>query len=167
MPLLLDSGQQTEDLWVVLPRSDTPADQTIPDGKVLIHLASWEAQRDELKDRASEIGVWLDSDDEPERLATEALSLPVLAVNFPVFSDGRGYSIARLIRERLGYTGDLLAIGDVLVDQLFYMKRCGINQFRLRSDQKTDAAVAALSTFSDNYQSSVEQPLPLFRRRPA
>jgi uncharacterized protein (DUF934 family) len=89
----------------------------------------------------------------------------MIAVNFPQFADGRGYSIARLLRERYQWRGELRAIGDVLRDQLFYLSSCGFDAFELRAGQDPRAALAAFNDFSDAYQSSVERPQPLFRRR--
>jgi uncharacterized protein (DUF934 family) len=89
----------------------------------------------------------------------------LIAVNFPQFTDGRGYSIARLLRERYSWRGELRAIGDVLRDQLFYLARCGFDAFMLREGQDAQAALAAFNDFSEGYQASVERPQPLFRRR--
>ena len=88
----------------------------------------------------------------------------VIAVDFPKFSDGRSYSIAYNLRVRLGYTGELRAIGDVLRDQLFYMQRVGFDAFEPRPDRKIEDAIKGLSDFSEFYQKSVDQKLPLFRR---
>jgi uncharacterized protein (DUF934 family) len=86
-------------------------------------------------------------------------------VHFPTFTDGRGYSTARLLRERYGYRGELRAVGDVLRDQLFYLSRVGFDAFALRQDQDAEGALASLADFSESYQASVERPQPLFRRR--
>ena len=88
-------------------------------------------------------------------------------MNFPKFTDGRGYSTARLLRERYGYTGELRAIGDVLHDQLFYMARCGFDAFALKDGKDVAKAVNAFETFMTPYQAAVDQPQPLFRRRAA
>ena len=88
----------------------------------------------------------------------------VIAVDFPKFSDGRGYSIAFNLRARLGYTGELRAIGDVLRDQLFYMQRVGFDAFAPRPDRKIEDALKGLSDFSEVYQTSFDPKLPLFRR---
>ncbi|HEY6240935.1 MAG TPA: DUF934 domain-containing protein, partial [Burkholderiales bacterium] len=90
---------------------------------------------------------------------------PLIAVNFPKFGDGRGYSIARLLRERYGFRGELRAIGDVLHDHLFFMEQCGFDAFALREDQDAQEALSVFGTFSDAYQTSVQRPVPLFRRR--
>jgi hypothetical protein len=87
----------------------------------------------------------------------------VIGVNFPKFTDGRSYSSARLLRERYGYAGEIRAIGDVLQDQLFYMRRCGIDAYALRADKDIDKALAGLRVFSETYQAAADQPQPLFR----
>lgn len=151
--------------------ADAIAGVEVPQGRVLVPLSVWVARRDELAARADrcEIGIWIDSHEVPEPLAEtgELDRFPVIAINFPKFTDGRGYTIACLLRGRYGYRGELRAIGDVLRDQLFYMKRCGFDAFALREDKDIDAALASLSDFSDAYQAAVDQPLPLFRRSAA
>jgi len=164
MPDLILNGAVTEDNWCYLDKTDSPADQQIPEGKVVVPLTTWLARKDQLS-RRNDLGVWLDSNEEPEGIAEDLNKLPLIAINFPKFVDGRGYSIARLIRERYQFTGELRAIGDVLLDQLFYMKRCGFNSFALRADRSSEKALAGLNTFSEVYQAGVDQPLPLFRRR--
>ena len=89
----------------------------------------------------------------------------VVAVNFPKFTDGRGYSTARLLRERYGWKGELRAVGDVFRDQLFHLASCGFNAYALREGEDPLDALTAFRDFSDTYQATVEQPLPLFRRR--
>lgn len=127
----------------------------------LLPLAAWLAL-DEA--RRAQHGLWLAPADDP--LALRGAALPArIAVDFPTFKDGRGYSTAALLRTRLAFAGDLRAIGDVLIDQLFYLKRVGFSSFELRADQDPAAAAAALRTFSQTYQRSVDEPLPLFRRR--
>ncbi len=120
--------------------------------------------RDALRARG-EIGVWLKPDDDPEPLAEDIATLPLVAVDFPQFTDGRGYSTARLLRDKLGFAGELRAIGDVLRDQLYYLRQCGFNAFAVRSDRNLDEALKGLSDFSDNYQATATRPVPLFRRR--
>jgi uncharacterized protein (DUF934 family) len=88
----------------------------------------------------------------------------VVAVDFPKFTDGRGYSIAFNLRKRLGYKGELRAIGDVLRDQLFSMHRVGFDAYATRQDRSIHDALLGLTVFSETYQASVDQDLPLFRR---
>ena len=100
-----------------------------------------------------------------ESIADDLQHFQVVALNFPVFSDGRHYSSARLLRERYKYQGEVRAIGDVLRDQLFYMKRCGFDAFALRADRDPYEALESLKDFSVTYQAATDEPLPLFRRR--
>ena len=86
-------------------------------------------------------------------------------MKFPKVADGRGYSTARLLRARHGFRGELRAIGEVLRDQLPLMERCGFDAYALRADQDANDALLAFNDFSEAYQASVTQPVPLFRRR--
>lgn len=128
---------------------DTIASPTVP---ALVKLEQWLKWRSEGQPVHPETGVWLEPDDEFEALAPDMPLLTLIAVNFPVFTDGRGYSIARLLRTRLGYTGQLRATGDVLRDQLYFLRRCGFDAFALRDDQDVEAALAALEDYSVRYQ---------------
>lgn len=107
----------------------------------------------------------LDPHDDPAEFAARLGAVARVEVRFPKFTDGRGYSLARLLRERLGYRGELRAVGDVQRDQLYYLSRVGFDAFLLREGEDPEAALAALGDFSEAYQASVERPLPLFRRR--
>lgn len=110
-------------------------------------------------------GVWISPDEDFESHAHLLRGLELIAVDFPSFRDGRGYSIAYLLRTRYGWSGELRAIGDVLRDQLNYMRRCGFNSFALRADKDIRDALKSFSRYSVQYQGAVDQPLPLFRRR--
>ncbi len=105
--------------------------------------------------------------DDPAALADRLAGVSVVAVNFPKFSDGRGYSIGRLLRERHGYKGELRAVGEVARDHLQLMAQCGFDAFELREGENVEEALAAFEDFSDFYQASAAQPQPLFRRRSA
>lgn len=109
-------------------------------------------------------GVCLLPTDDPAALVSYLQAVPLIAIDFPVFNDGRGYSIAAVLRSRYKYRGDLRAIGDVLIDQLFFMRRVGFTSFLLRADQDHVKAAAKMRTFSDAYQGAADNPLPAFRR---
>jgi uncharacterized protein (DUF934 family) len=138
---------------------------TLTSGPLVVPLAFWQANRESLAPRRDPVGVWLETHDEPALIAGDLASFALIAVRFPKFTDGRGYSIAALLRTRYGYKGELRAIGDVGRDQLFYLKRCGFDSFALPAHRDPEAALAGLEDFRDRYQGSVDQPLPLFRRR--
>jgi len=150
------------DDWNVLKLADgeTPDGVTVPAGKQIVPLAVWLAQKTTLAAR-SDVGVWFASDERPEQLKEDAKSLPVIAVDFPNFADGRGYSIAYNLRARLGFEGELRAIGDVLRDQLFYMTRCGFDAFALRDDQDPQVALTAFGDFSAPYQPAIDDGVRL------
>jgi uncharacterized protein (DUF934 family) len=153
------------DDWTVLRlnEGETPEAVTVPEGKVIVPLKVWQAQRAAFENRA-ELGVWIGSSERPEELKGELDRFKVVAVDFPKFADGRGYSIAYNLRARLGYTGELRAIGDVLRDQLFYMSRVGFDAFVVRADRDVHDALKGLTDFSEPYQSSWDRKSPLFRR---
>jgi uncharacterized protein (DUF934 family) len=153
------------DDWQVLhlAEGDTAESVAIPAGRVIVPLAVWQARRDSLKARG-DVAVWLASDERPEALKDDLDALPLVAVDFPKFADGRGYSTAYNLRARFGYQGELRAIGDVLRDQLFYMQRVGFNAFATRPDRSIEDALKGLTDFSEAYQASWDRKMPLFRR---
>jgi uncharacterized protein (DUF934 family) len=132
---------------------------------LIVTQALWLDHAHALQGRDGCLGVWLDADEEAEEIGEDANQLQVIALNFPAFTDGRSYSNARLLRDRYGFKGELRAIGDVLRDQLFYMRRCGFDAFALRADKDPYEALESLKDFSVTYQAATDEPLPLFRRR--
>ena len=109
--------------------------------------------------------VRLEPSDDPASVADRLDRVARIEVSFPKFGDGRGYSIARLLRERYGYKGELRAVGHITRDLLFFMESCGFDAFELREGEDPHEALAAFDDFSESYQASVKRPLPLFRRR--
>ena len=107
----------------------------------------------------------LEPQDDLSVLTEKIGSAARIEVNFPKFGDGRGFSIARLLRDRYGYRGELRAVGQVARDHLHYMEQCGFDAFLLREGEDVADALAAFDDFSEAYQASVAQPVPLFRRR--
>lgn len=162
---IIKNREVVQDDWQVLKlqEGETPESVAIPAGKIIVPLKVWQAQGAALRSRG-DIGVWLASDERPEELKADVAALPVIAVDFPKFADGRGYSIAYNLRARLGFEGELRAIGDVLRDQLFYMQRVGFNAFATRPDRNIHDALKGLSDFSEVYQTSLDRKSPLFRR---
>ena len=167
MSRIIKNGRIVDDTWQVLKLADgeTPESVALADEDSFVPLTVWQARKDEILAHQRPVGVWLDSGEGPEAIADDLDRFTVVAVNFPKFADGRGYSTARLLRERYGYRGELRAIGDVLQDQLYFMKRCGFDAYAVRPDKDIEAALAGLNDFSESYQSAVDQPQPLFRRR--
>ncbi|NML30901.1 DUF934 domain-containing protein [Paraburkholderia antibiotica] len=171
MASIIKNRAIVNDDWTVVRSAEDgtlPAVNALPAGKVIVPLALWQAERDALiaSRGAAELGVWLAPDSEPADIVVDFDKLALIAVDFPVFRDGRGYSIGRLLRERYGYKGELRSIGDVLRDQITFMYRCGFDAYALRADKDLNDALKAFDEFSVQYQSAVDLS-PLFRRRAA
>ena len=135
-------------------------------GQVIYPLSVWQKNQRAILSRGEKIGVWLDAHESAHLLATDLPCLSLIAVNFPKYSDGRGFTSARLLRERYGFAGEIRAIGDVLLDQLYFLQRCGVDAFALRADQNVDKCIESLvkSEAFASYQGAVDQKLPHFRR---
>ncbi|MDE1182935.1 DUF934 domain-containing protein [Paraburkholderia sp.] len=172
MALIIKNRTIVNDDWTVVRAAEDgtfPDVAALPAGKVIVPFALWKAERDALvaSRGAAEIGVWLEPDAEPADVVADFDTVALIAVDFPVFRDGRGYSIGRLLRERYGYKGELRAIGDVLRDQVTFMFRCGFDAYAVRADRDINDALKAFDDFTVQYQGAVDQPSPLFRRRGA
>ena len=171
MPEIIRNGRVERDDWRFLDlpgAAASPAsldDPQLAAERIVVPLAAWKARREELLRNLGEVGVWLGPTDDPAELAADLDKLALVAIHFPKFADGRGYSSAALLRTRYGYRGELRAIGDVGRDQLFYLKRSGFDAFWLAPHRDPHSALASLSDFGVRYQASVDDPLPLFRKR--
>ncbi|MBZ5487853.1 DUF934 domain-containing protein [Halomonas aquamarina] len=155
--LLINGGLAVENAWCVSYDVDVLPEQR----PAFVPLALWQVNKQD-----EELAPLLLSDTElTAELAADLAPLPAVSIDFPSFTDGRGYSLARLLRERFGYAGEVRAVGDVLVDQLDYMRRCGFNAMALRDDQDPADALRLLNSFSVRYQTDVEERQALFERR--
>ena len=145
------------------------ATEVPPAGRVVLPLSVWLARKAEFAARlaAGEVGVWLEPHELVETLAEAQPDLnvfPLIAVFIERFADGRAYSTAALLRSRFGFKHELRALGDVLRDQLFFLKRCGFDAFQIRADRSAEDALASLSDFSEPYQAAVVIDQPVWRR---
>ena len=136
-------------------------------GNLIVPFPFWVKEQTALAKRVGKTGVWLKGNDDPTRIdaVRELVKLPLIAVEFAQFVDGRGFSIGRLLRERFGFKGQLRAFGDVFRDTIPYLARCGFNAFALKEGKSLEDALQAFSDFSDAYQNAVDQPVPYYRRR--
>ncbi|HMS80876.1 MAG TPA: DUF934 domain-containing protein [Burkholderiaceae bacterium] len=164
MATLIDRNGLRPDTWRAF---DGDAAAVPPDADLLLPLDEWRERASVWGARPGRLGILLAPSDDPAAIAADLGRFALVAVGFPAFTDGRGYSSARLLRERHGWRGELRAVGDVLRDQLFLLARCGFDTFALRDDQDPRAALAAFGDFDVRYQSGVDEPVPLFRRRDA
>lgn len=146
------------------------AETEIPaQGQIIVPLSVFIARKNELENRinAGEVGVWLATHELIEDLIAHQAdlnALPLIAVFVERFADGRIFSLGTLLRTRYGYANDLRAFGDVLRDQLFFLKRSGFSSFLVRADRNAQEALASLNDFSAPYQGAVDEPRPVFKR---
>ena len=149
---LIKNGELVESSFVdVGTASEIPAK-----GPVIVSLEQWQAQREALLARGTPLGIRLHSDQSPELIAADVAHFAVVALEFPKFRDGRAYSYARLLRERYGFKGELRAVGDVLLEQLFFMLRTGFDAFELTSADPLHDYRIALADFSVWYQPTAD-----------
>jgi uncharacterized protein (DUF934 family) len=166
MQRIIKDGQVINETWHLLAK-DATLDGLPNCDDLIVPLALWREHAHALKARDGGLGVWLEAGEEIEEIADQLDNFQVIALNFPAFTDGRHCSTAYLLRTRYGYKGEVRAIGDVLRDQMFALKRCGFDAFAVREDKDPYDALKGLDDFSEVYQASADQSLPLFRRRQA
>lgn len=148
-----------EDHWTHI------ADDPIPsEGRVTVSYARWKAEKADLTARDGELGIRLAPADAVEEIADDLDNFQLIALEFPVFSDGRGFSQARLLRGRYNFRGEIRAMGNFMLDQVFYLSRVGINGFELKNHEELEKALSALDDFSVKYQSSADESELLLKR---
>lgn len=164
MTKIIKNKTVVDDDWQVLRLKGENADSIIvPQGKVIVPLPVWNCQFQALRGRM-ELGLWLAGFERVEDIPDDINRFPVIAVDFHKFTDGRGYTIANRLRNQLKYRGELRAMGDILRDQLFFLKRVGFDSFAMREDQDLQAVMAGFDVFSVSYQASTDDAQPLYRR---
>jgi uncharacterized protein (DUF934 family) len=154
MRRLIKHGSIIDDTWQLMD-----PDCTVPAPDQICNLDQW-LQLGNKNGSA----VQLEPGQDPTCLLGALEKIDLLVINFPIFTDGRGFSYARDAREH-GYQGELRASGHFIRDQLTYLQRCGFDAFQMADDSHLDAALTSLMDFTEHYQAAIDQPLPLFRRR--
>lgn len=137
-------------------------------GKILLPLPIWLANKEALASRmtAGEIGIVLQTHEPIEALAEafdDLNSLPVIAVYVQIFADGRNFTLGNLLRTRYGFKNELRAVGDIMCDQLFFLKRSGFNSYQIKEGRNAEEAIASLNDFTEPYQSATDD-VPVWRR---
>ena len=154
---------RSTDPWLLLPDSEIAG----PAPHRLLTLAQWEAVRDNWPADVP-VGVQLPNTADVEALAADLPRIALVALEFPKWVDGRAYSQAHLLRARLRYAGEVRATGDVVVDMMPLLSRCGVDAVVLREGQRQSSAERALGFFpAGHYQGDVLQPQPHFAREAA
>ena len=146
-----DTGPESENMFRY--RDDTP----------IAHAA---VTVDAFLDQSNAAAVRVEPGDDARDLIPHLERLDLVEVNFPAFGDGRGYSSARILREA-GYDGELRAVGDVLVDQLAYMRRCGFDAFDPDAPLDPQDVEAAFARWPEVYQSAADARTPIWSKRHA
>ena len=155
--------QRATDAWLLLPDSEIAG----PAPHRLLTLAQWEAVRDSWPADVA-VGVLLPNTADVETLAADLPRFALVALEFPKWVDGRAYSQAHVLRARLRYAGEIRATGDVVVDMMPLLQRCGVDAVVLREGERQASAERALGFFpAGHYQGDVLQPKPLFAREVA
>ena len=147
------------------PYTSIEDDQDMPRGDVIVSLARFRREGEWLLDGLRRVGVRLAPDEFPESLANELGRLCCIALVFPKFRDGRAYSAARILRDRLGFERELRAVGEVLIDQGRYMVRCGFDAFAPADTSTPEQWTAALHGFRHVYQRASDDREPAFVER--
>jgi uncharacterized protein (DUF934 family) len=157
---VIKNGQIEASSWLHLTEESLPAH-----GAVTVSLDRWLKDKGELSTHGDEVGVRLNAADSVEALANDLPSLSLIVLDMATFTDGRAFSQARLLRDRLGYSGEIRARGDFLRDQIFFLNRVGVNVFEFPEETPLDDWLKAFNEFSVTYQSAADSPEPLYRRR--
>ncbi len=166
MPKLIKDGALAEDKWQLVEQGQLESGLELTGDKHwLVPLSYWNDIESTLEKDQQHIGVWVDGNEAAASFRGKADRIPLIAIKFPVFTDGRGFSLARQLREQHDFKGELRAMGYFLQDQLFYLSRCGFNAFLVKDDANIPSLLESLHDFSNSYQAAVDEPRPLFRRR--
>jgi uncharacterized protein (DUF934 family) len=116
-----------DDTWTKIAEGDALP----PAGAIIVSAGRWRAERETLQGRVDPVGVAITPGKEAHEHLRDAAGRPLVALDFPKFADGRAFSLAQLLRQRFGFKGELRAIGDVLLDELALMLRCGFDSFEI------------------------------------
>ena len=148
------------------PFTSVADDQDIVPGDVIISLARFQTEGDRLLSEGRAVGVRIEPAEEVEALAYDLPRLAVVAVAFPKYRDGRGYTSARILRERLGFKGEIRAVGEVLREQAGFMVRCGVDAFEPADGATPDQWAHAVTRHRHVYQRAADARPPAFVERP-
>ncbi len=160
---ILRDGEISSDDWTVIEDGRTEIEAG--GGKVIVTLARWRAEREALLARHAAVGVLVPNTADIEAVYPEIADRAVVALQFPAFADGRALSQAVVLRKRLGFRGELRAVGDVIRDLVFWLGRCGFDCIVPRKDQNLQACREALREITVAYQAAADGHTPVWVRR--
>ena len=151
MTKLIKSGAYAQNAYAPVAE-----DAALPDGAIIVSLARFQKDREALLTRNTPLGIRLQSHENPETLGEDIHHFALVALEFPKFRDGRAFSWARLLRTRLGFTGEIRAVGDFLYDQVNYQKRVGFDAWEVPDNFRLEDFAKALGEMSHVYQPSAD-----------
>ena len=163
MKIIRDRAIVDDDYVHVADGAELPADGARP----IVTLVRYLADREALLARYSTLGalgVKVPPGTPPGGIP-DLERLALVAIEIPSYTEGRGYSVARVLRDRHAFRGELRAVGWVTRDDLFYLERCGFNAFEMRAGKPLESALEAFGEFTVTYQAAADDPRPLYRRR--
>jgi len=147
------------------PFTHVDDDLGVPPGDVIISLTRFQADGERLLSEGRQVGVRIAAGEEVEALVYDLPRIAVVALDFPKFRDGRGYTPAVLLRERFNYQGEVRAVGDVLREQAGFMLRCGFDAFEPADGSTAEDWERATHRFRHVYQRSADRRAPAFAER--
>jgi uncharacterized protein (DUF934 family) len=153
-----------EDDWTVLEDGRADVEATVGD-QVIVTLARWRGEREALTATHAAVGVLVPNTVDIEASYPDIHDRPLIALQFPTFTDGRALSQAVVLRKRLGFRGELRAVGDVIRDLVFWLGRCGFDSIVPRQDQSLEACRQALDELTVAYQAAADGHTPVWVRR--
>ena len=163
MPLLINC-EVVEDNWTLLSEEAFTEGQNIPAGDVIVPLAAYLTAKDTLSDRDGQLAIQINGDDDLSVIIDELFQFPLIAIDFPVLRDGRGFSIARLLL-RNGYKGQIRATGDIGHDRLEFLQRCGFNAIQVADDVYSPEMLNAFTEMTTHYQSAADNVRPVYHQQ--
>lgn len=163
MPLLINRAVAENDPWQLVSADAIEAKADLPVGDIVVPFAYYLENKTQLLAREGKVAVVVNGDDDLQALIACLSELSLVAIDFPAFRDGRGFSIARKV-VRAGFKGEVRAVGDVGRDRLEYMESCGFNAFDISDEAFSDDTLKAFTEITVNYQGTAADPRPIFRR---
>ncbi len=159
---LIKDGQLINDPFVLT----ADVDNRLPDGRaILVSLDKWQQDRESLIAHNGLVGVKLTSEQLADTIADDLLYISLVVIEFPVFSDGRGFSTARTLREQYGYDGEIRAVGHIIRDQFLFLHRCGVNAVEVPDEKDLDEWNKAMDEISLFYQAMPDHRTPVMSLR--
>ena len=111
-------------------------DENLSNGNITVSLARWQQEKAQLLSHDGQVGLRLTIEDDVALIADDLNKIALLELNFPAFTDGRLFSRAKLLRIRFGYQGEIRAVGNFMLDQVFYLSKIGVNAFHLNNEEQ-------------------------------